>query len=198
MAAVHPPGWTAVAVSDGVRRPVRPRTAIATVVLAASLVAPAAQGALLSQGGVRMGADALWSRGVLGEGQEVAIVDEGFAGLDRSIALGELPPRDRLEIRLFDELGGEAGLTEFGVPTQHGVRMAELVHDLAPRARLVLVGYRTPDQFARAAAWVAAKTRGLLINFEVRDPDAVRREGAALDRGRFDRVVEEARRVQGW
>jgi PemK-like, MazF-like toxin of type II toxin-antitoxin system len=30
------------------------------------------------------------------------------------------------------------------------------------------------------------------------DPDAVRREGAALDRVRFDRVVAHARRVQGW
>ena len=30
------------------------------------------------------------------------------------------------------------------------------------------------------------------------DPAAVRREGAALDRTRFDRVVAEARRVQGW
>ncbi|RBY94049.1 type II toxin-antitoxin system PemK/MazF family toxin [Blastococcus sp. TBT05-19] len=30
------------------------------------------------------------------------------------------------------------------------------------------------------------------------DPSTVRREGAALDRARFDRVVAEARRVQGW
>lgn len=29
-------------------------------------------------------------------------------------------------------------------------------------------------------------------------PGSVRREGAALDRARFDRVVAEARRVQGW
>ena len=29
-------------------------------------------------------------------------------------------------------------------------------------------------------------------------PESVRREGAALDRARFDRVVAEARRVQGW
>ncbi|TFV73415.1 type II toxin-antitoxin system PemK/MazF family toxin [Blastococcus sp. CT_GayMR19] len=29
-------------------------------------------------------------------------------------------------------------------------------------------------------------------------PAAVRREGAALDRARFDRVIAEARRVQGW
>ena len=32
----------------------------------------------------------------------------------------------------------------------------------------------------------------------VLDPSGVRREGAALDRVRFDRVVAEARRVQGW
>ncbi|MGY2067198.1 type II toxin-antitoxin system PemK/MazF family toxin [Blastococcus sp. SYSU DS0619] len=32
----------------------------------------------------------------------------------------------------------------------------------------------------------------------VLDPATVRREGAALDRTRFDRVVGEARRVQGW
>lgn len=138
------------------RRSVSARTAIATL-LAAVAVAPAAHGALLSQGGVRMGADALWSRGVLGQGQSVAILDEGFAGLDRSIALGELPPRDRLTLRTFDPLGGEGGRTEFGVPTQHGVRMAELVHDLAPEARLVLVGYRTVEQFGEAAAWIAAQ-----------------------------------------
>ena len=32
----------------------------------------------------------------------------------------------------------------------------------------------------------------------VLDPARVRREGAALDRVRFDRVVAEARRLQGW
>ena len=32
----------------------------------------------------------------------------------------------------------------------------------------------------------------------VLDPAGVRREGAALDRGRFDRVVAAARLVQGW
>jgi hypothetical protein len=32
----------------------------------------------------------------------------------------------------------------------------------------------------------------------VLDPGAVRREGAALDRTRFDRVIGEARRVQRW
>jgi hypothetical protein len=32
----------------------------------------------------------------------------------------------------------------------------------------------------------------------VLDPASVRREGAALDRARFDRVIAEAGRAQGW
>lgn len=132
------------------------RATTAAVILAALASAPAAQGALVSQGGVRMGADALWSRGVLGSGQTVAILDEGFAALDRSIALGELPPREAMTIRAFDP-GGLDGTTEFGQPTQHGVRMAEIVHDIAPGAHLALVAYRTPAQFEEAAAWIAAQ-----------------------------------------
>ncbi len=140
------------------RRLVRRRAAIAsTALVAVAALTSTAHAGVVSQGGVRMGADALWSRGLLGQGQVVAVLDEGFAGLDRSIALGELPGRDRLVIKGFDPLGGEGGLTEFGVPTQHGVRMAELIHDLAPDARLVLVGYRTVEQFAQAAAWIAAE-----------------------------------------
>jgi hypothetical protein len=131
-------------------------SAVAGVVAAVAMAAPAGA-AIVGQGGVRMGADVLWSEGVLGQGQTVAILDEGFAGLDRSIALGELPPRDALTIRAFDPLAGEGGFTEFGIPTQHGVRMAELVHDLAPQARLVLAGYRTLDQFEEAAAWITGQ-----------------------------------------
>ena len=132
-------------------------TAVTAVLIGAALLAPAATGALISQGGVRMGADALWSRGLLGQGQTVAVLDEGFSGLDRSIALGELPPREAMTTRSFDPESGLEGRTEFGLPTQHGVRMAELIHDLAPEARLVLVGYRTIDQFEEAAAWIASQ-----------------------------------------
>lgn len=130
---------------------------MAAVSIAGAALAPAASAALVSQGGVRMGADALWSRGLLGQGGTIAILDEGFAGLDRSIALGELPPREQIDTRVFDPDAGLDGLTELGQPTQHGVRMAEIVHDLAPGARLVLVAYRTQEQFAAAADWIAAQ-----------------------------------------
>ena len=131
------------------------KTTAAAIALALAL-APTASGALVSQGGVRMGADAFWSLGILGEGQTVVILDEGFAALDRSIALGELPPREAMTIRAFDPVGGLDGITEFGQPTQHGVRMAEIVHDIAPRAHLALIAYRTPEQFEQAADWIAA------------------------------------------
>ena len=133
----------------------RARATIAAAIIAGLVLAPSGRAELVSQGGVRMGADVLWSHGVLGEGQAVAILDEGFAGLDRSIALGELPPRQQMTIRALDP-GGLDGTTEFGQTTQHGVRMAEIVHDLAPAAHLTLIAYRTPVQFEEAADWIAA------------------------------------------
>jgi hypothetical protein len=51
-----------------------------------------------------------------------------------------------------------------------------------------------------AGAW-DARGRNSEVRLDrllVLDPASVRREGAALDRVRFDRVVAEARRVQGW
>lgn len=123
--------------------------------LVALASATAAAAPLVSQGAYRMGADALWSRGILGQGQTIAIVDEGFAGLERSIALGELPPLDRMTLHSADPLHGWDGHNKLGYPTPHGVRMAEIVHDMAPAAHLVLVRYDTPEQFSAAAAWVA-------------------------------------------
>src|SRR4051812_3195770 len=51
----------------------------------------------------------------------------------------------------------------------------------------------TGDWDARGRASEVRLDRLLVL-----DPGSVRREGAALDRARFDRVVGEARRVQGW
>ncbi|MEQ9112702.1 MAG: S8 family serine peptidase, partial [Miltoncostaeaceae bacterium] len=126
-----------------------------TAALALILAGQAAAAPLISQGAYRIGADALWSQGLLGQGQTIAVLDEGYMGLDRSIELGELPPRSEMDFYNADPLNGWDGVSKLGTPTPHGVRMAEIVHDIAPRARLVLVRYRTPSQFAAAAAWIA-------------------------------------------
>lgn len=130
-----------------------PLLAVALFCLAAASTASAAP--LVSQGVYRMGADAMWGAGFLGQGQTVAVVDEGFQGLDRAIALGELPPVERMTVHSTDPLHGLDGNNKLDVPTPHGVRMAEIVHDMAPAAHLVLVRYSTVEQFAAAARWVA-------------------------------------------
>ena len=130
-------------------------TAGAIAALALVLAGPASAG-LVSQGAVRMGADALWSQGHRGAGQTVAVLDMGFGGLDRSIELGELPPRAALTIASFDATYGLDGRSEIGGLTQHGVRMAELVHDVAPQARLLLANYHTQAEFRQAVDWALA------------------------------------------
>ncbi|MBU6363184.1 MAG: S8 family serine peptidase [Acidobacteria bacterium] len=111
---------------------------------------------IVSQGAFRMGADAAWARGIDGAGTRVAVLDTGFGGLDESIAAGELPPRDQMETKSFDPVHGLEGRDNLGAPTQHGTRMAEIVRDVAPGARLVLVNYAGIDGFLQAADWIAA------------------------------------------
>jgi hypothetical protein len=124
--------------------------------LALGVLASGARGAAISQGVWRMGVDVLWTRGLTGAGQTVAILDLGFGGLDDSIAAGELPPRDQLQVRSFDATYGFDGRDVLGNPVQHGVRMAEIVHDIAPQAQLALVNYHTEDEFEQAVAWLVA------------------------------------------
>ena len=126
------------------------RSLIVSAALLAAGAVPASA-AVVSQGAFRMGADALWTTSAPGAGQTVAIVDEGFGGLDAAIAAGELPPREAMTVRSFDPVNGLDGRDGLGQPTQHGTRMAELVHDVAPGARLVLVNYHDVPQFAQAA-----------------------------------------------
>lgn len=131
------------------------RLACIAATLAVAAGASFAQG-IVSQGAFRMGADALWARGIDGTGQTVAVLDLGFGGLEASLAQGELDPIDRMETRSFDAQYGFEGRDNLGAPTQHGVRMAEIIHDVAPGARLVLVNYHTDDEFVQAVRWITA------------------------------------------
>lgn len=126
---------------------------VAAIVLAAT--ATCAQ-AVVSQGVFRIGADALWAHGVDGSGQTVAILDQGFVGLDASVMMGELPPVDQMDVRSFDAIDGLAGRDSLGTPTEHGTRMAEILHDVAPGAHLVLVNYHSDAEFLQAVEWITA------------------------------------------
>lgn len=116
----------------------------------------------VSNGAFRMGADALWSDGITGQGQTVAILDVGFAGLDDAIAADELPARSEITMRSFDPENGIDGRNPVDEPTGHGVRMAEVVHDVAPGARLIFANYNSEAQFREAAAWAVSQGAGVV------------------------------------
>ena len=121
---------------------------------AARLAAPSSARARCGWAPTRSGA-----AGSSGQGQTVAVLDEGFAGLDRSIAAGRAAAArgDDASAASIRRAGWTAA-TALGTPTQHGVRMAEIIHDIAPEAQLVLVGYRTDRPSSRqAAAWIAGQ-----------------------------------------
>ena len=122
--------------------------------LGAGAASPAV--AVVSQGTFRMGADAAWARGIDGSATRVAVLDPGFGGLDASIAAGELPPRGAMQEMSFDPVNGLEGRDNLGALTQHGTRMAEIVHDVAPGAQLVLVNYDDINGFLQAVEWIAA------------------------------------------
>jgi predicted tellurium resistance membrane protein TerC len=99
---------------------------IPITIVAALVAATTATSALgvVSQGAFRIGADAMWASGIDGAGQTVAVLDQGFDGLDRSIAAGELPPIDQMTVKSFDAVNGITGKDQLEAPTEHGVRMA--------------------------------------------------------------------------
>ncbi len=133
---------------------VRLLIALSGAACAVAAVSPAV--GVVSQGAFRVGADAAWARDITGAGTRVAVLDQSFGGLAESIAEGELPPRDQMQTISFDPEYGLDGRDSLGAVGEHGTRMAEIVHDVAPGAQLVLVNYEGIEGFQQAAAWIAA------------------------------------------
>ncbi len=89
---------------------------------------PAAQ--VISEGVALTGASLLHANGVRGQGVKIAIIDLGFAGLSAAQARGELPTN----VLTFDFTG-----TGIEGTVSHGTAVAEIVHDMAPNAQLLLM-----------------------------------------------------------
>jgi PKD repeat protein len=84
----------------------------------------------LSEGVTAIGADALHSEGLTGDGTKVGIIDLGFSGMAQAQARGDLPSAVHQNDLTGTGLGG--GIT-------HGTAVAEVVHDVAPGAELHLI-----------------------------------------------------------
>ena len=100
--------------------------------------------AVTSEGLTGAGAPTWHAAGFTGAGVKVAILDMGFDGLD-AVPADDLPA-EVLEMA-FDSDGIIDRLTD------HGTQMAEIVHDVAPGAELVVVTF-ADDRFAEAVAWL--------------------------------------------
>ncbi len=102
--------------------------------------------AVTSEGLAVVGAPEWHKAGHKGSGTRVAIIDLGFDGWD-VLPDGELPPE--VETAAFDS----DGVLDSG--TDHGTQMAEIIHDVAPEAALVLVTF-SDAYMAEMVDWLIA------------------------------------------
>jgi hypothetical protein len=92
--------------------------------------------AIESEGVGLTGASSYHSAGYTGSGVKVAVIDLGFAGLSSAIFQGELPNT----AVMIDCTGVSCVPTDFPSETNfHGTAVAEIVHDMAPKAELYLI-----------------------------------------------------------
>ncbi len=83
-----------------------------------------------SQGVAAIKADIYHAAGITGAGVKIGIIDLGFVGLSASQARGDLPAD--VATKDFTGTGIESGYS-------HGTAVAEIVHDVAPGAKLYLI-----------------------------------------------------------
>ena len=107
-------------------------------------------GSKLTQGDATMKSDSLRSLlGATGAGVSIGVVQMGAAGYAQSQASGDLPP-DLVRHSLRSD--GSFSTTE-----SEGLAMLEIIHDVAPDAKLYYAEFETSLEFAAAYNWLAAR-----------------------------------------
>ncbi|MFG0317237.1 MAG: S8 family serine peptidase [Planctomycetota bacterium JB042] len=114
----------------------------------------------LSEGVALTGAGLAHAAGARGEGCRLAIVDAGFSGLSELIGSGALPaPKATKD---FTSSGLEKS-------SKHGAAVAEIAHQMAPDADLLLVKISNLSHFDDALDWVAKK-KADVVNLSIGFP----------------------------
>ncbi|MEU6715816.1 LamG-like jellyroll fold domain-containing protein [Nonomuraea sp. NPDC046802] len=152
-ASVPPGRLLTLAQQAGVKEVRRPDTAVPM--------------ALTSEGAIAAGAPAWHEDGKQGAGVKVGILDVGFGRLDAAQANGELPAGG---VTTYD---GACGPDH---ASSHGTTMAEIVHDMAPKAELYLACVKDTLDFDDAARWL--KEQGVrVVNMSLAFPGIARGDG---------------------
>lgn len=132
--------------------------------------------AIESEGLALLNSDAWVDTGYTGEGVTIGILDTGFYGF-RNFQGEELPPDIRH--KSFHKDGLEAD------DNSHGVAVAEIIHDIAPDADLVLANFFDTDQFQDAVDYLVGEGVDIISM------------SAGWSRGPFDGSSFQAEVVQG-
>lgn len=101
---------------------------------------------IVSEGAETIGVSRLHDAGIVGQGVTVGILDSGFADLDAALSAGEVPAGS--PIRSFTGSGPEQAQC-----SNHGTLCAEIIHDMAPGARLVLAQVSHLSDIIQAVDW---------------------------------------------
>jgi hypothetical protein len=114
--------------------------------------------AIESEGVNLTNADAYHNAGYDGTGVKVAVIDKGFAALFSAISNGQLPA----DVVKIDCTGSSCVPDSFSSETEpHGTAVAEIVHDMAPGAKLYLI--KVTDTLDLAYAENYVKDNGIRI-----------------------------------
>lgn len=97
----------------------------------------------VSQGVPLVGGTLFHSKGLQGAGVKIAIIDVGFSSLSYAREAGEFPEAIVVWTRDYTGKGLETG-------GAHGTGVAEIVHDMAPKAELYLAKIGNEVNFSRA------------------------------------------------
>jgi subtilisin family serine protease len=135
------------------------------------------------QGVVSTNAAAWHAQGWTGKGVTIAIIDGGFGGLEKAVSAGDLPTG--LTIESYCANGGTA--------IDHGTAVAEIVHEVAPDARLLLLCRDTEVEMAQAAEF-ARDNKAVIVSQSMSAYNTGRGDGRAGP-GMPDSVVADMRRA---
>ncbi|MGO1056940.1 ricin-type beta-trefoil lectin domain protein [Crossiella sp. CA198] len=139
-AAVTEEKLPALAASTGVRQVRRPDRAVPM--------------ATISEGVAAAQANEWAAAGKKGAGVRIGVIDVGFGGLPEAQEAGELPTSPKLVVN-------NSNCIDSTRSDEHGTKVAEVVHDMAPEASLVLACVDDTVGFAAAADWL--KQQGVTV-----------------------------------
>jgi len=103
---------------------------------------------ITSEGVNIIGANYWHNGGLTGEGVKIGVIDIGFSGYS-SLLGSELPS---------DTTAAYTGSTSDFYSTEHGTACAEIIHDIAPAAKIYLINVKDMDvDFHNAVSWLQSQ-----------------------------------------